>query len=175
MTSTVQIDTARLTMRPHRREDFEESKVLWADPIVVRHITGKPSTEEEVWARLMRYLGHWQLLGFGYWVVREKASGRFVGEVGFADFKREVDPPFNGAPESGWVLAPWAHGKGFATEALTAALAWGDGRGWQRTVCMINPANEASIRVARKAGYRQYAETKYKTDAVLLFERLPSL
>jgi hypothetical protein len=34
------------------------------------------------------YIGHWALMGFGYWVIEEKATGEFVGDVGFADFKR---------------------------------------------------------------------------------------
>ncbi|HEY0776819.1 MAG TPA: GNAT family N-acetyltransferase, partial [Gemmatirosa sp.] len=120
------LDTARLTLRGHVPADVAECAAMWADPLVTRHIGGRPSSEEEVWARVLRYAGLWALLGFGYWVVRERASGRFVGEVGLADFRRDVTPPLGGAPEVGWVLAPWAHGRGFATEAVRAALAWAD-------------------------------------------------
>ncbi len=63
---------------------------MWADPEVTRYIGGKPLTEEESWARLLRYVGHWSLLGFGYWVVEEKTTGNFIGEVGFADYKRDL-------------------------------------------------------------------------------------
>ena len=102
--------------------------------------------------------------------MREKSTGRLVGEVGFADFKRAVEPSFDGAPEAGWVLAPWAHGQGFATEAVRAAIAWGAkcfGPG--RIVCMINPANQASIRVAEKCGYKELARTTYKGDPTIIF------
>ena len=78
------VDTARLTLRGHRIEDFDECAAMWGDPEVTRHIGGRPFTEEEVWTRLLRYVGHWSLLGFGYWVIREKATHRFVGEAGFA-------------------------------------------------------------------------------------------
>ena len=153
------------------RTDFRDSAALWADPIVTRHIGGRPSTEEEVWGRLMRYVGHWAVLGFGYWIVRDK-EGRFVGEVGFADWRRELEPSFDGAPEAGWVLAPAFHGRGYATEAVRAALAWGDERfDGARTVCMIDPHNQPSIRVAEKAGYAQYARTLYKGEPTVLFER----
>ena len=36
--------------------------------------------------------GLWSLLGFGYWAIEEKAAGGFVGELGFADFKRDIEP-----------------------------------------------------------------------------------
>ena len=125
-----------------------------------------------MWTRLLRYVGMWALLGFGYWVVRERDTGRFVGEVGFADFRREISPPLD-APEAGWVLAPWAHGRGFATEAVRAALAWGDAHlAAPRTVCMIAPENAASIRVAQKLGFREFGRTSFKGDDTLLFQRL---
>ncbi len=166
------IETARLRLRGHRLDDFAACAAMWGDPIVVRHIGGRPFTEEEVWARLHRYVGHWVLLGFGYWVVAEKTSGKFVGEVGFADFRRPIDPPFGGAPEIGWSLAPWAHGKGYATEAVRGALAWGDAHfGAVETVCMIDPDNLASIHVAEKCGYRESGRATYKEAPVILFRR----
>lgn len=166
------LDTDHLTLRGHRADDFAECLALWGDPDVTRHISGRPSTQEEVWARLLRYVGHWAVLGFGYWVVREKASGRFVGEVGFADFRREIDPPLGATPEIGWVISPSVHGKGYATEAARAALAWSDARhGWARTVCLISPENVRSIRVAEKCGYREIRRTTYKGDATIVLER----
>ena len=166
------IETKRLIFRGHRFEDFEECAALWADPQITRFIGGKPFTREEVWTKLLRYLGHWSLMGFGHWVVAEKSSGRFVGEVGFADFKREIHPSIEGEPESGWVLARWAHGRGFATEAVRAALAWADAHfSSRRTVCLISPDNVASIRVANKCGYQEFARTTYKEQPAILFER----
>ena len=148
------VETERLVLRGHRRDDFAECAALWADPVVTR------------------YVGHWAVVGYGYWVVREKASGRFVGEVGFADFQRDIVPSFDGAPEAGWVLAPWSHGKGFATEAVRAAIAWLDrALGPARTVCMIDLDNAASMRVAAKCGYREWTRATYKGTPTLLFER----
>jgi RimJ/RimL family protein N-acetyltransferase len=166
------LDTDRLTLRAHTLADAEDSAALWADPLVTRHIGGRPSTAEEAWARVLRYAGLWPLLGFGYWVVRERTSGRFVGEVGLADFRRDLTPPLGGAPEAGWVLAPWAHGRGLATEAVRAALAWADARvGAPRLVCLIAPENAASVRVAGKCGFREAARAAYKGADTLVFER----
>ncbi len=167
------IETPRLILRPHSLSDFEDCAAMWADPSIVRHIAGKPSTREESWSRLARYAGHWQLMGFGYWTVRDKRSGRFIGDVGFSEFRRDITPRFEGTPEGGWVLAGWAHGQGFATEAMIAAL---DSLERlfpvPRTVCMIAPENSASLRVADKLGYREFAHTLYKDEAVILFERM---
>src|SRR5579875_2663294 len=88
------LETERLRLHGHRLADFADSAALWTDPLVTRFIGGRPSTPDEVWSRLSRYIGHWTALGFGYWAVRERASGRFAGEVGLADFRREIDPPF---------------------------------------------------------------------------------
>jgi RimJ/RimL family protein N-acetyltransferase len=168
------VDTERLTLRGPRLEDFEESFAMWGDPRVTRYIGGKPSTREEMWSRLLRYVGHWDLLGFGFWVVREKATGRFVGEVGLADFRRECAPSLGAAKEAGWALAPWAHGKGFATEAVRAALGWAESQfGPERVVCIIDPGNEPSVNVARKCGFRQFARGTYKGEPTLMFERVP--
>jgi RimJ/RimL family protein N-acetyltransferase len=73
----------------------------------------------------LRYVGHWSWLGFGYWLVEEKTSGQFVGEVGFADYKREIEPSIDDVPEIGWVLVPAMYGRGYATESVRAAIDWG--------------------------------------------------
>ena len=79
------IETARLFLRGPRPADLPDSVALWSDPVVTRYTSGKPLSEEEVWGRLLRYVGHWAWMGFGYWVVEEKATGRFAGEMGFSD------------------------------------------------------------------------------------------
>jgi len=93
------VETARLRLRGHRLDDLDECMAMWADPIVTRFIGGKPSTQQQTWARVLGYVGHWSLLGFGYWAIEEKASGRFIGEIGFADFKREIAAPMKDVPE----------------------------------------------------------------------------
>lgn len=164
------LETPRLVLRGHRAGDLDDSLSLWGDPEVTRYIGGKPSTREEVWTRVLRYIGHWAALGFGFWHVRERATDRFVGEVGIVEFKRDLAFSFDGSPEAGWALAPWSHGRGYATEAMSAVLAWA-GAAHPRTVCIIDPPNLASRRVAAKLGYREIGQAEYKTSSVLVFER----
>ena len=166
------VATERLTLRAHRVEDFAACAALWADPGVVRHIGGRPFSAEETWTKLLRYAGLWPLLGFGYWAIEEKATGGFVGELGFADFKRDIEPTLGDRPELGWALASRVHGRGYATEAVSAVLAWGDAElGRRQTVCLISPDNLPSLRVAARAGYRELQRTTYKGQPTIIFAR----
>jgi RimJ/RimL family protein N-acetyltransferase len=172
MATAPEIETDRLTLRGHRVDDFDASFGMWSDPVVTRFIGGKPSSRQQAWSRLLNYVGHWALLGFGYWALEEKASGQFVGELGFADFKRDLDPSMRGVPELGWALASSFHGRGYATEAVRAAVAWGDARfGPARTFCLIDSENLTSIRVARKNGYREFKRAAFNERPTIFFER----
>lgn len=157
-TTAPTLTTARLLLRGHQAADLDECTALWQDPEVIRYTTGHPVARQDVWTRLLRHPGHWSLLGFGYWLAFERASGRFVGEVGLARFERDFLRPYpelSPLPEAGWVTLPWAHGRGFASEAMTAVLDWQDRRGLApRTFCIIHPENGPSLRLAAKLGFR---------------------
>ena len=166
------IETERLIMRGYRLGDFPSCVAMWGDPLVTRYIGGKPASEADAWRKLVFYTGHWALLGFGFWALEEKATGSFVGEAGFGDFKRDIQPSLQGIPEIGWVLTPSAHGRGLATEAVRAAVDWGARHfGPVRTACLIAPGNTASIRVAEKCGYRAAERTTYTGEPVTIFRR----
>lgn len=176
LTAVPTLTSARLELSAHRRADFADSLALWRDPAVTRFIGGRPASEAEIWQRLMRYLGQWTLLGYGYWALRERASGRFLGEVGFLNFRPGLGARFQDRPEAGWVLSPSAQGQGYAAEATRLAHDWlaqhlAEKGEPMRTVCLIQPDNAPSIRLAEKLGYRRYAETEYADRPVLLFER----
>jgi RimJ/RimL family protein N-acetyltransferase len=160
-------------MRGHTLDDFPNVRAMWSDPAVTFHISGQPMIEEDIWMRFLRHAGHWSLMGFGNWIIEEKASGRFVGETGLFDAKRNMQPSLGEAHEAGWAFVAWAHGKGYASEATQAAHAWHDKQfDRARTACMIAPGNGPSLRVAEKLGYREFARTNYKGHDAILFERV---
>lgn len=165
------LETTRLILRAHELKDLDACTAMWSDPRIAKYTIGDPSTAQRTWMRLLGYRGHWEVLGFGYWAVEEKASGQYIGEMGFADFKRDLKPSIEGMPELGWALAAHAHGKGYATEGLRAAVAWGDMHFKSKTVCIISPSNPASLRVAAKIGYQEYARTTKNSEAEILFSR----
>lgn len=164
--------TDRLVLDAHEAVHFEPLAAMWGDPAVVRYIGGHPSSAQDCWMRLLRYRGLWPLLGYGYWAVVEKGTRRFVGDLGFADFHRPIEPSIRGVPEAGWVLASWAHGCGFGKEALAAALSWLDGSGLHaRSVCLIAPGNTASLRLAARFGYRVDRTVRFGEEDTLLLDR----
>jgi RimJ/RimL family protein N-acetyltransferase len=166
------IETARLRLRGHGVDDAAQVAALWSDEGVTRYIGGRPQTAEESWSRLLRYAGHWRLLGFGYWVVEEKTTGGFVGEAGLSEYRREIVPALGSVAEAGWVLAGSKQGLGYATEAVMAVLGWGrEHFGAAPVACMIHPDNRASIRVAEKCGFRRREIGIYKGKAAVIFER----
>jgi RimJ/RimL family protein N-acetyltransferase len=167
------IETPRLRLRSHAEGDFDACAAMWADPEVTRFIgAGAASTLQQSWARMRGYIGLWEYLGFGYWAIEERATGRYIGECGFADFKRDVAASMRDVPELGWALVASAHGKGFATEAVLAATAWGDAHLLSdRTVCMIDAENRASVRVAEKCGFSQFDSSLLGETSALFFER----
>jgi RimJ/RimL family protein N-acetyltransferase len=167
-TTAPRVETARLVLRGHRPDDLDAYAALWGDPDVTRHIGGRPFGRPDCWQRLLRGAGHWALLGYGMWVIEEKASGRLVGEVGYFDGRREMSPPL-GAHEMGWVLVPPSHGRGYATEACLAARAWAAAHvGPVATACIIAPENVASLRVAAKLGYREVRRTTYEGETLIV-------
>ncbi|KFL31585.1 hypothetical protein JP75_08635 [Devosia riboflavina] len=164
------LETERLILRRHQVSDFEACCRLWGSEEVTRYIGGRPSTSEEVWSRILRYAGHWDLLGYGYFAVVERQSGALIGEFGLADFRRAIDPPLRD-PEAGWVLHPDFHGKGFAAEALMALLAWADAQDMARTCCLIDPENMPSLRLAKRMGYVEEGTVTYHDKPSILLVR----
>ena len=146
---------------------------MLGDPDTLRFVGGTVATREESWRKLLAGPGLWLLLGFGYWSVEEKESGAYLGQIGFADFKRDMTPSIEGIPEMGWMLSPRAQGRGLATEAVLGALAWADrgGLAGREVVAIIDAANLASIRVAGKAGFSIREDATYKEAPILLFRR----
>lgn len=165
------LETERLVLRAHRADDLDAASAMWGDPDVVRYIGGKPFSRQEAWSKVLRYTGHWALLGFGYWALEARDTGAFLGEIGLADFKRELEPSIDGVPELGFALVPAAHGKGLAKEAARAVLAWADSR-FPRTVALVDEGHKGSLRVLEALGYRRCARTRYAGADVELHERL---
>lgn len=166
------LETERLILRQFRSDDLVADNALWCEPDVYKFVAGKPSTLEDTWRGILQTIGHWHVLGYGYWAIEEKASGRFIGNIGFGDFRRAMVPDMKDTPEAGWVLMTAFHGKGIGTEALRAMLAWGDENlPYAKTACITAPDNVVSNALAKKFGYLQVAQTTYKDEPTLLLHR----
>nr|WP_250890680.1 GNAT family N-acetyltransferase [Sphingobium nicotianae] len=160
-----------MRLRAHCRADFPAMKALWQHPATIRFISGAGQDDQAVWFRLLRYGGMWPLLGFGFWVFEDKATGAYLGEGGLLDAARGI-AALEQMPEAGWALIPEAYGKGLATEAMRAVLAWADARlDAARTGCIIDPGNAPSRRVAEKLGYGDVERVDYRGETVVVMAR----
>ena len=150
----------RLRLRGHRAADHAAATELWQRPEVYRFIVSEPLSPQDVWLRILRYSGLWDFLGYGYWAVEERSSGAYIGQLGFADFRRGL-VGFDGRyPEAGWMIHPDRAGQGYATEGMQAAYGWLDAQSFgRRSFCLISPDNRLSLRVAAKLGFRHALDT----------------
>lgn len=137
-------------LRGLRADDRAAFDSMHAGPNFHRFLGRHRRSPSENWIRALAWTGLWAVEGMGSWAV-EDADG-FVGNVVLGHLPRELNPPL-GRPEAGWVFAETAWGRGYASEAVGAMLAWADGQAIERTCCIIEPANAASIRVAEKHGF----------------------
>jgi RimJ/RimL family protein N-acetyltransferase len=151
------VETERLRLRPWRAaDDLPALAAVNADAEVMRWVApNRPLRPDESVALLERIEAHWREHGYGLWAVEPRANG--AGCIGFAglaipSFLPEVLP----AVEAGWRLDRAWWGRGLATEAARASIAYGfDTLGLRSVVSIIDAANERSLRVAEKLGMRR--------------------
>lgn len=164
--------TDRLVLRALTIDDFTAYAGFWSDPAVVNFIGGEPMSRERAWGRMLSVSGGWPLLGFGFLAITERDSGRLVGEAGFQDMRRDISPSIEGTLETGWALLPEVHGRGYATEALTALMAWARplfvGR---RLTCIIDPENAPSLRLAARMGFVEETRSSYRDHPIVILGR----
>jgi RimJ/RimL family protein N-acetyltransferase len=171
-TSAPVLKTERLVLRGFRRDDLDAHAATLGNPAVTRYLADEPMSREDAWRRLMMAVGQWPLLGYGFWAVSLKDSGRLVGQCGFADFERTMEPNISGQPEMGWIFDPSVHGQGIAFEACAAALDWADSELDATSYpAVISVDNQPSIRLAHRLGFERLPDAIYRDEPVALFRR----
>ncbi|TMJ19143.1 MAG: GNAT family N-acetyltransferase [Alphaproteobacteria bacterium] len=168
------LETERLVLRPFGAGDVDAQATMMSDPAVMRHIGGKGLSREEAWRKLLCGAGCWSVFGWGYWAIARRSDGVMIGQLGFADFKRDITPNVENVPEMGWLFAAEASGRGYATEAGLAALDWIEAaHDRPEVVAIIDEGNAPSIRVAEKLGFDERGPATYRDEPILLFRRRP--
>jgi RimJ/RimL family protein N-acetyltransferase len=165
------LTTDRLIIAPMALEHFEAHAAAWADPAMTRFIGGEPRSRNMSWGKFLQGAGLWSIMGYGYWTFLDRVSRAYVGNGGLAQFERGI-PELEAYPEAGWAFAPEAWGRGFATEAMTAILAWADEQDLGEIRCIIDPGNAASHNVARKLGFEKIGESKEVIGDLFIYRRL---
>jgi RimJ/RimL family protein N-acetyltransferase len=155
----------RLLLRPFVEDDVAPYFALMQDQDVTRYVGDRRvPTLPETWRSVAALLGHWELRGYGQWAIIERESDELVGRTGIIN---PVDWP---GPEVGYLLGRRWWGRGYATEAAAAAMAWGFTTiGFDRLISLIDPANAASIAVALRLGETLSGETDLWGHHVLVY------
>ena len=141
--------TDRLLLRAFGDPDREPFAALNADPAVMEHFPAT-LTRAESDALVDRIAARWSSDGHGLWAVQRIEDGVFLGFTGLARLA------FLPQPEIGWRFARFAWGRGYATEAARATLAWGFGvRRFDEVVSVTTVGNARSRALMERIGLRR--------------------
>ena len=164
--AATELETDRLRFRMFRESDFPTYEQWCARIEIMRYLGGKTFDRIQAWRHLAYQIGHWAMLGYGYYAVEERASGNLIGRCGFTNHAGW--PGF----ELGWTIIPEYQGRGYATEASRMLLAYAfDALDQPRVISLIHPDNAPSRRVAEKLGQRIEGQTEVLTMPVLIYAR----
>ncbi|MFI7107823.1 GNAT family N-acetyltransferase [Nonomuraea sp. NPDC050227] len=142
------ISTGPLILRMPADPDAEAIARMMDDPVTARHLPLLPSPYRVEDARAyLKFAEDKWASGGAEWAVTE--DGRYAGAIG-------VRPPDRwGTAEIGYVVAPWARGRGVAARAARAVSDWLTDQGVHRVELQAEVENVASLRVALRAGFRE--------------------
>jgi ribosomal-protein-alanine N-acetyltransferase len=151
----MKLETTHFFIRSLKAEDVPTLAKLWTNPDVTRFMGG-PRNYEEVYGHLSEDARLVPPPKFDLWVVIEKASGNIVGHCGILDKDIDNTEEF----ELVYVIDKPSWGKGYATEVASAIQHFAFHElGLKRIVSLIDPANQASARVAVKVGLKFEKDT----------------
>jgi RimJ/RimL family protein N-acetyltransferase len=147
-----ELTTPRLLLRRWREADHEPFAALNADPHVMKYFP-VPLTRAESDRLIARIEAGFDQRGYGLWALQLRATGEFLGFTGLdiPSFQAHFTP----AVEVGWRLARSAWGRGYATEAGRASLAFGfEEAGLGEIVSFTSAVNVRSQAVMERIGMR---------------------
>jgi ribosomal-protein-alanine N-acetyltransferase len=144
------LETDRLLLRRLLPEDLDALFVLYGDPEIRQYFPEGTLTYEETKEELEWFLnGHPEHPELGLWATIHKETGQFIGRCGLLPWTIEERDEV----EIAYMIAKDYQRQGLATEAARAILQYGfDKLGLSRLICLMDPANIASQKVARKIG-----------------------
>jgi ribosomal-protein-alanine N-acetyltransferase len=148
-----QLTTPRLALREPEPADAPALLALRADEEVNRfQIQPELPDQDAARAQIARWRRRFQLRAEIRWVIASRDDGAFVGTCTFAHFVPGLD-----RGHLAYEICRPCWGRGLATEALAAMVAFGHGdAGLNRIEAVVmSPGNEASARVLHKVGFAE--------------------
>jgi ribosomal-protein-alanine N-acetyltransferase len=161
------LETGRLILRRQVQGDLDSLFTLYCDPEVSKHIPDAPRTYEEAREELEWHMnGHPRHPELGLWATIYKKTGEFIGRCGLLPWT------INGREEVevAYLLAQAYWGQGLGTEVAQALVGYAFTHlHLSRLICLIEPDNHASIRVAQKIGMALEIEMEDEEGPYLLY------
>jgi ribosomal-protein-alanine N-acetyltransferase len=148
-------------------DDLDALAAIYRDPEVRKYfpegtLTRQETSEELDWIINVYYRRH----GFGLWATIHRETNEFIGRCGLLPWTIDGSSEV----EVAYLLARAYWGQGLGTEAAAAVLEYGFGRlHLPRLICLIDPSNAASIRVAAKIGMTLDREAVIDGEPTLLY------
>lgn len=147
---TENIDTARLRLRPFREDDAADLAKVCADPVTQRYISrlASPYTVDDAMQYITEDAVRAWTDGRAQWALTERDGDRLLGSLGVPYMSDRL-----GTAEIGYMLGPWARGKGYLVEILPAVADFLFRHDVARVELLIRPDNVASQVTALRAGF----------------------
>ncbi|MDJ0821671.1 MAG: GNAT family N-acetyltransferase [Paracoccaceae bacterium] len=142
------LDTQRLQLRGPEPENYPDFKATFAS--YRSRFMGGPLNAYEAWMLYAAEIGHWEIRGFGMWMVHLRDTGETVGMAG------GWFPAKWPEREIAWIIWPDQAGKGYALEATHRVRRYFyEQGGWDTAVSYLDPKNLDSIRLAERLGAKK--------------------
>lgn len=144
------LETPRLILRHQVISDLDDLWALYQNPNITKYIPDAPRSREEAQEELEWHMhGHPRHPELGLWATIHKETGTFIGRCGLLPWT--IDGQYD--VEVAYTLSQAYWGQGLATEVAQAILYYGfNALSLSRLICLIDPENIASQRVAEKMG-----------------------
>lgn len=149
------LKTERLILRAPSEDDFPFYERFYTDSNASKFYGG-PIQSHKAWTVLASELGHWQLRGYGRWVIENQNDGEVVGVCGF------WWPQGWPRSELTWWLLPSGRGHGYATEASKVAISFAyDVLKWDLVQTHMLDENDAARRLVVRLGGKVIARETF--------------
>jgi ribosomal-protein-alanine N-acetyltransferase len=167
MNNPIIFETERLSFRRLAIDDLDNLFTLYHSPDVRKYYSEGIPTYEETRRELEWIVNEcYPKYGFGMWATLLKETGKFIGRCGLCPMDIEGKEEI----EVAYMLDSQYWGQGLATEAAKAILHYGfEQVGRKRLICVINPDNIASARVAEKIGMTLKIDGDVNGEPTLLY------
>jgi ribosomal-protein-alanine N-acetyltransferase len=161
------LETDRLLLRPFRKSDLDDLAALNSDAENMKFVS-PPLAREQVAGIIDWFIAEWKRLGYGWFAVVHKRTGRLLGQCGLQSIEDETNLS---TAELIFVIDRKEWGKGYATEAAGAVVRFGfESGGLQRIVAVAVKENSPARNVLARLGFAHVDNRALQDHEVMYYE-----